>query len=122
MNWLSSLFYSKTWTSAASSSSADVAEVNKSLLKLETRISIPADSVNKRNVNEFLSPMFLAYDTEIRLVVKIALSQFSCRSDFSRKSIFLAMVSDNAIVKDYSMCKEKASYYVNYKIALVFRD
>lgn len=122
MNWLSSLFYSKTWTSAASSSSVDVVEVNKSLLKLETRISIPADSVNKRNVSEFLSPMFLAHDAEIRLAVKAALSQFSYRSDFSRKSLFLAMISDSAIVKDYSMCKEKASCYVNYKIARVFRD
>ena len=38
------------------------------------------------------------------------------------KSLFLAMFSDNVIVKEHSMSKDKVSYYVNYRIASVFRD
>ena len=38
------------------------------------------------------------------------------------KSLFLAMFSDNAIVKEHSMTKDKVSYYVDYEIASVFRD
>ena len=38
------------------------------------------------------------------------------------KSLFLAMFSDNVIVKEHSMTKDKESYYVNYEIASVFRD
>ena len=38
------------------------------------------------------------------------------------KSLFLAMFSDNAIVKEHSMTEDKVSYYVNYEIASVFRD
>ena len=54
INWLSSLFFEKTWTSTTSSFFVDVVEVNKSLPKLETSISVPTDSVNKHNVSEFL--------------------------------------------------------------------
>ena len=49
-----SLFFAKTLTSAASSFSVNVAEVDKSLPKSETSIYVPADSVNKHNVSEFL--------------------------------------------------------------------
>ena len=38
------------------------------------------------------------------------------------KSLFLATFSDNAIVKEHSMTKDKVSYYVDYDIASVFRD
>ena len=38
------------------------------------------------------------------------------------KSLFLAVFSDNAIVKEHSMSKDKVSYYINYGIAPVFRD
>ena len=38
------------------------------------------------------------------------------------KSLFLAVFSDNAIVKEHSMAKDKVSYYTNYEIASVFRD
>ena len=38
------------------------------------------------------------------------------------KSLFLAMFSDNAIVKEHSMTKDKVSYYINYEIASVFID
>ena len=66
INRLISLFLAKTWTSAASSSSVDVVEVDKSLPKSETSISVPADSANKHNVSEFQSPKCLAHDAEIR--------------------------------------------------------
>ena len=52
---LSSLFFVKVGTLASSSSSVDVMEVNNSLMKSETSISILANSVNKCNVSEFLS-------------------------------------------------------------------
>ena len=32
------------------------------------------------------------------------------------------MFLDNAIVKEYSMSKDKVSYYINYGIAPIFRD
>ena len=38
------------------------------------------------------------------------------------KSLFLAMFSENAIVKEHSMTKGKMSYYVNYEIVSIFRD
>ena len=38
------------------------------------------------------------------------------------KSLFLATFSDNAIVKEHSMTKDKVGYYVNDEIASVFRD
>ena len=38
------------------------------------------------------------------------------------KSLFLAMFTDNDIVKEYSMSKDKVNYYINYGIAPVFRD
>ena len=66
IHWLISLFLTKNWTSAASSSSVDVVEVDKSLPKSEASISVPADSANKHNVSEFLSPKCLAHDAEIR--------------------------------------------------------
>ena len=66
INRLSNLFFAKTWTSATSSSSVDVVEVDTSLPKSETSISVPTDSVNKHNVSEFLSPKFLAHYAEIR--------------------------------------------------------
>ena len=62
INRLSSL--AKTLTSAASRSYVE--EVDKSLTKSDTCLSVPADSVSKHNVSEFLSPKFLAYDAEIR--------------------------------------------------------
>ena len=108
-----SLFFAKTLTSAASSFSVNVAEVDNSLPKSETSIYVPADSVNKHNVSEFLWPEFLAHDAEIKWAVKVFLSHFSCISNFSMKSLFLIMFSDNAIIKEHSMSKEKVSYYVN---------
>ena len=38
------------------------------------------------------------------------------------ESLFLGMFSDNAIVKEHIMTKDKVSYYINYEIASVFRD
>ena len=32
------------------------------------------------------------------------------------------MFTDNAFVKEYSMSKDKVSYYVNYEIASAFRN
>ena len=58
INRLSSLYFAKSLTSVASSSSVDVAEVDKSLPKSETGISVPADYVSKHNVIEFLSQSF----------------------------------------------------------------
>ena len=109
INRLSSL--AKTLTSAASRSYVE--EVDKSLTKSDTCLSVPADSVNKHNVSEFLSPKFLAYDAEIRWAVKIVLYHFSYRSSVSMKSLFLAMSSDNTIVKEQSTSKDKVSHYVN---------
>ena len=42
--------------------SVDFMEVDKSLLKLDTSISVPADSVNKNSISELLSPKLLAND------------------------------------------------------------
>ena len=100
----------------------DIVEVDMSLPKLETSISFPVDSVNKQNIKEFLSSKFLADDEEIRWTVKIVLSHFSYRSNVNMKSLFLAMFLDNAIVEEYSMSKDKISYYINYGISPVFRD
>ena len=44
----------------------DVAEVDKSLSKLETSISVLADSVNKDNISKFLLPKLLVHHAEIR--------------------------------------------------------
>ena len=85
-------------TSAASNSF--VREVDKSLPKLETCLSVHADSVNTHNVSEFVSTKFLAHDAEIRRAVNIKYS-------------FLAMFLDNAIVREHSMSKNKVSYYAN---------
>ena len=38
------------------------------------------------------------------------------------KFLFLVMFSDNAIVKEHGMTKDKMSYYLIYEIASVFRD
>ena len=38
------------------------------------------------------------------------------------ESLFLDMFSDNAIVKEHIMTKDKVTYYLNYEIASVFRD
>ena len=121
-NWLKSLFFPKNWTSAASSSSVNVVEVDKSLPISETSISVPADSVNKHNVSEFISPMILAHDVEIKWTVKVALSHVSYKFYVIMKLLFLAMFSDNAIVKECIMSKDKVSYYIKYGIAPVFRD
>ena len=43
-------------------------------------------------------------------------------SDVSIKLLFLALLSDNAIVKEHIMTKDKVSYYMNYEIVSVFRD
>ena len=88
INRLKSLFFAKNWTSAASSSSVNVVEVDKSLPKSETSISVPADSVNKHNVSEFLSPMILAHDVEIRWTVMVALSHVSYKFYVSMKLLF----------------------------------
>ena len=42
--------------------SVDFMEVDKSLPKLDTSISVPADSVNKNSISELLSPKLLAND------------------------------------------------------------
>ena len=65
---------------------------------------------------------FWAHDAEIRWAVKDVLSHFSSRSNASMRSLFLSMFTDNAFVKEYSMSKDKVSYYVNYEIASVFRN
>ena len=63
INWLSSLnLFLKALTSATSSSYVE--EVDRSLPKSKTCFSVPADSVNKHCVSEFLSPKFLAHDAE----------------------------------------------------------
>ena len=59
-------FLLKIWTFAASISSVDVAEVDKSLPKLETSISVLADSVNKDNISKFLLPKLLVHHPETR--------------------------------------------------------
>ena len=59
---------------------------------------------------------------ENRWAFKVVSSYFAYRCNVSMKSLFLAMFSDNAIVKEHSMTKDKVSYYVNYEIASVFRD
>ena len=107
-------------TSAASSSYVE--EVDKSLPKSKICLSVPADSVKKHSVSEFLSPKFLVRDAETRRAVKVVSSHFSYRTNVSMKSLFLAMFLDNAIVKEHSMTKDKVSYYTNYEIASVFRD
>ena len=53
INRLSGLLFAKTWTSVTSSFSVDVVEVDKSLSKSETSISVPADSVNKHSLTVF---------------------------------------------------------------------
>ena len=115
---LGKIFFAKALRSAASSSYAE--EVDKSLPKSKTCLPASEDSVNKHNVNEFLSPRFSARDAEIWRAVKVVSSHFSCRSNVSMKSLFLAMFSDNVIVKEHSMTKDKVSYYINYEIASVF--
>ena len=76
----------------------------------------------KKHISEFLSPKFLAHDAEIRCAVKVVSSHISYRSNVSFKSLFLVLLSDNAIVKEHIMTKDKVSYYINYEIASVFRD
>ena len=114
------IVFAKALPPAASSSYA--AEVDKALPKSKTCLSVPEDSVNKHNVSEFPSPRFLANDAEIWRAVKVVSSHFSYRSNVSMKSLFLAMFSDNAIVKKHSMTKDKVSYYINYEIASAFID
>ena len=36
------------------------------------------------------------------------------------KSLFFAMFTDNSIVKEYSLSKDKMNYYINYGIVPVF--
>ena len=114
------MLFEKALTFAASSSYVE--EVDISLPKSTTCLSVLADSVNKHNASEFLSSKFLAHDTEIRGAVKAVSCHFSYRSNVSMKSLFLAMFSDNAIVKEHGMTKDKMRYYVIYEIASVFRD
>ena len=116
----SNFFFAKTLISAASSSYVE--EVDKSLLKLKICSSVPADSVKKHSVIEFLLPKFLARDAEIRWAVKVVSSHFSYRSNVSMKPLFLAVFLDNASVKEHIMTKGKVSYYINNEIASVFRD
>ena len=99
-----------------------VEELDRSFPKSKTCLFVSEDSVNKHKVNGFLSLAFLAHDAEIRWAVKDVLSHFSSRSNASMRSLFLSMFTDNAFVKEYSMSKDKVSYYVNYEIASVFRN
>ena len=94
----------------------------KSLPNSKIYLSVPADSVKKISISEFLSPKFLAYSAEIRCAVKAVSSHFSYRFNVSIKSLFLALFSDNVIVKEHIMAKDKVSYYINYEIASAFRD
>ena len=114
------IFFAKALTSAASSSYVE--ELDKSFPKSKTCFFVSEDSVNKHKVNGFLSLVFLAHDAEIRWAVKDVLSHFSSRSNASMRSLFLSMFTDNAFVKEYSMSKDKVSYYVNYEIASAFRN
>ena len=52
-----------------------------------------------------------------KLGEQLRLFHFSYRSNVSMKPLFLAIFSDNAIVKEHSMTKDKVSYYINYEIA-----
>ena len=61
VNRLNNLLFVNASTSAVSSSSVDVVEMDKLLLKSETSISV---STNVSS--EFLSPKILAHDAEIR--------------------------------------------------------
>ena len=61
VNRLNNLLFVKASTSAVSSSSVDVVEMDKLLPKSETSISVSANVSS-----EFLSPKFLAHDAEIR--------------------------------------------------------
>ena len=110
INQLSGLifFFAKAVTSAASKSYFE--EVNRSLPKSTTCLSVPADSVNKHNASEFLSSNFLAHDAEIREAVKAVSCHFSYRLNVSMKFLFLAMFSNNVIVKEHSITKEKVSH------------
>ena len=87
----------------SASSSSYVEEVNISLPKSKTYLSVAADSMNKHNVSKFLSPMFLAHDAEIRGASKVVSFHFACRSNVSMKSLFLVMFPDSAIAKEHSM-------------------
>ena len=87
----------------------------------DTSISVPADSVCKHSVSEFLSTKLLANDVEVRWAVKVFLSHFSYSFNVRMKSLFLTMFLDNAIVKKYSMSKEKVSYFINNGIGPVLR-
>ena len=53
-----------------------------------------------------------------KLGEQLRLFHFSYRSNVSMKPLFLAIFSDNAIVKEHSMTKDKVSYYINYEIVL----
>ena len=102
------IFFAKALPSAASRSYTE--EVDKSSPKSNTYLSVSEDSVNKHNISEFLSPRFLARDAEIWRAVKIVSSHFSYRSNVGMKSLFLAMFSENAIVKEHNMTKDNVSY------------
>ena len=102
--------------SAASSSCVEKMDI--SLPKLKTCLSVPADSVNKRNVSEFQSTKFLAQNAEIRGAVRVVSSHFSYRSDVSIMSFFWPCFR----TMPSSKTKDKMSYYVNYVIASAFRD
>ena len=56
------IFFAKALTSAASSSYVE--EVDKSLPKSKTCLYVPADSVNKHNVSEFVLQKFLTHNAE----------------------------------------------------------
>ena len=63
INMFSNMFFVKPRIYAASF--VDVVELDMSLSKSEISISVPADSMKKYNVNEFLSPKFSTRVAEI---------------------------------------------------------
>ena len=64
----------------------------------------------------------MAHDTAIRWSIKTVLSDFLYGSNVSMKPLFGAMFPDSEVTKQYTMSKDKVSYFVLYGIAPVFKE
>ena len=64
----------------------------------------------------------MAHHSAIRWSIKTVLSHFLYRSNVSMKPLFGAMFPDSEVTKQYTMSKDKVSYFVLYGIAPVFKE
>ena len=120
---LSSMFFTKTAPAVASKrASLSTSNPRDESDQVEVSVPVAAQQNSFQTTLTATTPQLMAHDAAIRWSIKSVLLHFSYRSNVNMKPLFGAMFPGNEVAKQYTMGKEKVSYFVLYGIASVLKE